>query len=319
MHRTNERGGPYFVVLNPASGSDDAAAARDTIARAIEDSGQQVEFLEFRDASQIADHANRAAKRARQSGGTVVACGGDGTINVVAAAALSADVPLGVIPQGTFNYFGRAHGIPADVEQAVRLMLGARPLPTQIGLINGHPFLVNASIGLYPQVLQDRETWKHSLGRHRIVAVVSAMITLMRHHSMLKLVTSDGGARRHLRSTTLVVCNNPIQLSRLGIAGAEQAGVSHLVAISLAPISKFGLLRLIFKGALGSLGEAEEVSATICTQLTASFERKLFRRRIRVAIDGELIRLRLPLKFEVSPHPLQLRAAVVASSAADPG
>lgn len=312
-------GKPYFVVLNPASGSDQSSRARDTITRVIEAAGQRVEFLEFRDASAIPATARLAAERALAEDGTVVACGGDGTINGVAAAALDAGVPLGVIPQGTFNYFGRAFGIPADVEQAVTLMLQSAPRLVQVGLINQRPFLVSASIGLYPQVLEDRETWKLSLGRHRLVAIAAAIFTLMRKHTMLALMVDDGKARQQLRSTTLVVCNNPIQLARLGIEGAAQAGVSRLVAISLAPIGKLGWLRLIVKGALGTLGDAEEVTATSCTHLTAALERGYFRRRIRVAIDGEIVRLRLPLTFEVSPKPLQLRAAAAASAAADPG
>ena len=57
----------------------------------------------------------------RAEGGALVACGGDGTINAVAAAALAEDVPLGILPQGTFNFFGRTHGISSDIDAAVAL------------------------------------------------------------------------------------------------------------------------------------------------------------------------------------------------------
>ncbi|MCK7495945.1 MAG: acylglycerol kinase family protein [Comamonadaceae bacterium] len=49
----------------------------------------------------------------------VVAVGGDGTLNTVAQAAHAAGCAMGVVPQGTFNYFARTHGIPADPADAV--------------------------------------------------------------------------------------------------------------------------------------------------------------------------------------------------------
>lgn len=66
-------------------------------------------------------------------------------INAVAQAAHAQGCALGVLPQGTFNDFARTHGTPADAQQAVQMLLTCEPLPVQVGLINDHVFLVNAS------------------------------------------------------------------------------------------------------------------------------------------------------------------------------
>jgi hypothetical protein len=87
----------------------------------------------------------------------VVAAGGDGTINTVAHEAVRQGCLFGVLPQGTFNYFGRTHGIPEDLAEAVRALLRARVTPVQVGMVNDRIFLVNASVGLYPQLLEARE------------------------------------------------------------------------------------------------------------------------------------------------------------------
>ena len=50
----------------------------------------------------------------------------------------------------------------------------------QVGLLNDRPFLVNASLGLYPQLLEDREAFKQKFGRSRLVALWSGLVTLMR-------------------------------------------------------------------------------------------------------------------------------------------
>lgn len=45
-------------------------------------------------------------------------------------------IAVGVMPQGTFNYFARTHAIPTDPTEAVQALLGAEPVGVQVGLIN---------------------------------------------------------------------------------------------------------------------------------------------------------------------------------------
>ncbi len=321
MSDSAQPGAPYFVVLNPGSGHDDATVAHRRIAHLLSAAGQAASFVEFDGGRSVLRAARKAAAEARRTGGTVVACGGDGTINAVAAAAHAAGVPLGVIPQGTFNYFGRAHGIPADVGQAVGLMLASSPRAAQFGMVNGRPFLVNASIGLYPRLLEDREAWKQSLGRHRAVAILSAVVTMLRDHRMLALRVGlqDRDKPVLLRTPTLIVGNNPIQVERLGMDDSDAIGNGLLMAVALKPISKLGLLKLIVTGALGRLGESDDVVAQRCVRLRAELVGRWTRRPIKVALDGEVFRMRSPLTFEVSERPLQLRAARSASAKGDPG
>ncbi|MBW3615743.1 MAG: hypothetical protein KY439_10615 [Actinobacteria bacterium] len=63
-------------------------------------------------------------------GATVVAAGGDGTLNLVAQRlwqqGLLADTPLGLLPLGTGNDFARAVGIPLDAEVAAVVVLAGR-------------------------------------------------------------------------------------------------------------------------------------------------------------------------------------------------
>ena len=59
--------------------------------------------------------------------------------------------------------------------------------PVQVGLVNDRVFLVNASLGLYPQLLEDREAWKKRLGRSRLVATGAGLISLLRGYRSLRL------------------------------------------------------------------------------------------------------------------------------------
>lgn len=294
---------PLFIVLNAGSGHNDANDSRDLIAQLLTAAGREHQFLLIEDTARIADVARRAVELAQRRQGIVVAAGGDGTINAVAQQVLASGRPFGVLPQGTFNYFGRANGISQDTATAVQALLDARVEPTQVGLINDRVFLVNASLGLYPQLLQDREVFKQQYGRSRWVALWSGLVTLLRERRQLDLDIEIAGDLTRLRTPTLFVGNNRLQLEQIGIAEAEALPAGNLAAVTLRPIGTLAMLGLAVRGALGRLGDADKVSSVAFRRLTVRLRGQ---RRIKIATDGEIHYMVSPLEFRVSPQPLML-------------
>jgi diacylglycerol kinase family enzyme len=299
------RRGPFFVVLNAGSGRHNSDEQQALIARAFEEGGREFEFLLIADPARISEVARHAVELASSRQGVVVAAGGDGTINAVAAVVLASGCPFGVLPQGTFNYFGRAHGIPQDTAAAARALLGAGIQPVQAGQVNGRLFLVNASLGLYPQLLEDREAWKQQLGRSRFVAFLSGIATLLQSGKQLHLQIESAGQAVALRTPTLFVGNNHLQLARVGIAGQQADAVEQgqLAAIVVRPIGTLALFGLLMRGLLGQLGDAENIDSFSFRRLTVT-PRGV--KRIKVATDGEIAWMRTPLVFEIAPRPLLL-------------
>lgn len=307
---------PLYVVLNAGAGGRDAAATRALIGRLLAESGRRHRIAVVEPGAGICDAAGRAAHQALAEGGVVVAAGGDGTINAVAQAAHDVGCPMGVLPQGTFNYFSRTHGIPADTEEATRAMLHARAEPVQVGLVNERVFLVNASLGLYPDLLEDREHFKARFGRHRVVALAAALATLLREHRQLRLAIELGGTVRDVRTSTLFVGNNRLQLEQVGIAGQQALERGRVAAVMLKPVGIGAMLGLALRGALGTLGDAERVESFHFQRMTVTPSLPLGTRRVKVAADGEVMWLRTPLEFRVSPRPLYLlKPAAVAQPA----
>ncbi len=144
---------PLFIVFNLGAGHGSADAVRQAITEACTGAGRMLHLLEVDDPARLGEIARQAVQRAQAAGGVVVAAGGDGTINTVAQAVLGSGCLFGVLPQGTFNYFSRTHGIPAEPAAALQVLLTETAQPVQVGLVNGQVFLVNASLGLYPKLL----------------------------------------------------------------------------------------------------------------------------------------------------------------------
>lgn len=294
---------PLFIVLNPRSGKHEGPTPRDTLAGLLEAAGRRHAFIEVTDPARIADAAGQAVERARAEQGIVVAVGGDGTLNAVAQATLGSGCAYGVLPQGTFNYFGRAHGIPQALEDAVPALLRANVEPVQVGRVNGRLFLVNASLGLYPEILQDREAYKNKLGRSRWVAIFSGLRTLMREGRRLHLQIESENESRRVSTSSLFIGNNRLQLDRLGLPEEAALARGRLAGIMVRPIGHLAMFGLALWGALGRLGDAPNVRHFAFRRLTVSPRGK---RRIKVAVDGEILWLHPPLSFEVSPEPLAL-------------
>lgn len=300
-----DRDTPLLFVINGASGHNSADATREAITAALKAAGRTGELLSTRP-GQLHQVARQAAARARATRTAVVAVGGDGTLNTVAQHAHAEGCAMGVVPQGTFNYFARTHGIPDDAADAVRVLVESSPHPVQVGSVNGKLFLVNASLGLYPVLLEDREAYKARFGRSRLVAMGAAFVTLMREHRQLRLRIARSGAVRDVRTPTLFVGNNRLQLEQVGMQEPTPGDTGGIAAVVLRPIGTLAMLWLLLRGAFGSLGEADDIDRFDFHSMVVRPSLQYGRRRIKVACDGEVSQLRWPLEFRVAEAPLML-------------
>ena len=278
---------PLQFVINAAAGSSDARAKREVVEAALRAHGRQGELL-FCSPAQLTGVAHQAASRSIATRTAVVAVGGD----------------------GTFNYFARTHGIPAVPADAVRQLLHSVPTPVQVACINDRVFLVNASLGLYPDLLEDREAYKARFGRSRWVAFVAACATLLRAQRRLRLHIEMGGKVRDMQTLTLFVGNNRLQLQQFGaepddtVAGTP--GDGSMAALVLRPIGTLSMIGLMLHGAMGRLGEAAGVERFEFEHLVVRPTLPQGRSGVKVAFDGEVKMMRAPLDFRVLAKPLYL-------------
>ena len=308
------RSGPLYIVLNAASGHNDTDQERLVLADVFNSAGRAFEFLQFDNPANIASVSAKAVALAKEKGGVVVAAGGDGTINAVAAAVLRSGCPFGVLPQGTFNYFGRANAIPQDTRAAATALLGASISPVTVGEVNGRVFLVNASLGLYPQLLQDREAWKRQFGRNRLVAFASGLSTILNARGQLNLEVELAGKTTTLRTPTLFIGNNHLQLMQVGIDEAQTEAVNRgeLAGIAVRPVGTLSLLGLLARGVIGRLGDADNIDSFSFRKLKVAMRRQ---GRVKVATDGEVTWMTSPLVFQVADTQLLLMVPAPADRA----
>ncbi|MBS0026166.1 diacylglycerol/lipid kinase family protein [Chitinophaga sp. 22321] len=93
-------------------------------------------------------HGTDLAREAVQNGvHTVVAVGGDGSINEIAQGLIGSNTAMAILPLGSGNGLARALKIPLDIDKALRLIAIDKQLPIDVGYANEHLFLSNAGVG----------------------------------------------------------------------------------------------------------------------------------------------------------------------------
>jgi diacylglycerol kinase family enzyme len=306
----------FVIVANPGSGPQAGQGVREQIEAALGAAAQPWELVEIGTQGVLAA-CEEAASRAAAAGGVLVAVGGDGTVNAAAQAALRHGCPLGVVARGTFNLFAREHGLPLEPAEGFRALLDAEVKPVQVGLVNQRIFLANAAVGLYPKLLEDREQAKELLGkRRRWIAVLAGLKSLLQWRWPLVFDAELDGQVARLRTPSLFICNNRLQLERLGIDDDVTGQVGHgaLAALVAAPLGAWGKFKLLSWAAFGRLGDAHGLVTLPLRSLILS-TRSRSTRKLKVSADGEVLWMEPPLRFSVSPQPLQLLTPRVAPGA----
>src|SRR5262245_50993435 len=155
--------------------------------------------------AQLTATARRIARDAAVD--AVVVAGGDGTVSAVAAGLVDSEVALGVIPLGTRNHFAKDLGI-RDVEAAIAAIASGATRRVDVGEVNGRVFVNNSSIGLYPEMVVQREAerWR---GRSKWVAMLRAALLRLLRFPLLHVAIGLAGGVVSARTPFVLVGNNP--------------------------------------------------------------------------------------------------------------
>jgi diacylglycerol kinase family enzyme len=294
---------PITVILNVGSGHRDAATCESEIRAGFDAVGRAHRIVVAESAEEVEKQTRLALVAARSEAPIIVAAGGDGTINLVAGLVLAHELPFGVIPLGTFNYFARDLGIPLDPRAAATAIATGYTRRVHVARVNGHLFLNNASFGLYRRLLEDRERNKQRFGRYKIVAMFSALATLWRFRQVYTLRMQLDGQPATLRTPMLFFGLNSLQLEKLDLDVARCTRAGQMAVIALQPTSRWHLLGLALKGVLQGLHDSPELR---CHGASEVLVEQPGLRQTRVAVDGESFDCALPLRFEVQRDALRV-------------
>lgn len=234
--------------------------------------------------------------------GVVVAAGGDGTLNAVAAQLMGTDIPMGIFPLGTFNYVARLLNIPLDLLKAAEVIATGKIREVHVAQINDHIYLNNASLGLYPLFIQKRELYNQRFGRFALNAYTSGLDVLIRDRKELKLEIEVDGKKYPVKTPLIFFGNNQLQLAEMNLRIAESAAKGKVAGVVVAKSDKRTLFKMLWQLMRGNLDQAPDVYSFSADEVKIYSKRK----KLTVALDGEIVEMQPPLKISVRKNALKI-------------
>ena len=286
-----------LIILNPAAHSDRASSLEDQIQSLGDD-------LEVR-LSKMPGDAEQIARTAAQQGfTTIIAAGGDGTINEVVNGIISSAVPgvsLGILPVGTMNVFALELGIPLNsVRKAWDIImkgeLGYIDLPRCETTEGSRYFVQLAGVGLDAEVVR-RTSRKSKKTFGPLSYLISLAQVAFRKPSPITMESDDGKVRKG----SFVLLGNgrfyggPFKMFR---SGSSSDGLLDVLVFQNQ--SPWDLLRYMHAILMGHHAELDDVEYFQTSSLHLHSEGI-----VPYELDGEMVGY-LPLSFKLEQSALRV-------------
>lgn len=228
----------------------------------------------------------------------VVAVGGDGTAREVAEALVHTGIPMGILPIGTGNDLIRALKIPANLDDAVELLISGTPRPVDAATANDRVYLNVAGFGFDVKVLERTKHYKKKL-QGLFPYILGLLHALIHLRSWNIQVTTDG--ETYSQQALVVAVGNGTHIGG-GMMVTPLAVVDDglLDVCIIKSVGRMQLLRALRRFIGGKHLEMEITRYFKVTELTVKCGSQA-----QLQLDGEIM-LSTPVTFCVLPHALEI-------------
>jgi len=264
------------LFLNPSSGG--GKAARAGLAEAA--AARRIDVVTIGPGATLALLVDEAVARGAD---TLGVAGGDGSLAVVAAAAVRHELPFVCVPAGTRNHFARDVGIDrGDLVGSLEAFTDGVERLIDVAEVNGRLFVNNVSLGIYGDAVR-QPGYRDAKGR-TLLEAAAAVLGPSAPATGIRLVDDDGVAHRD--PAVVLVSNNPYSLLP--------------PAPGIRPSLDGGRLGVIVLGRPRQEGGPGRAWSALRLQVSASGP-------LDAGVDGEAVTLTPPLEFVTRPGALRVR------------
>lgn len=231
----------------------------------------------------------------------ILAGGGDGTVSAAADVAWRRDKALGVLPAGTMNLFARTIGLPLELDEAAVALARAKPLAADIATANGKLFVHQFSVGLHPQVVDQRNAFDYSGRFGKMWAGLRAMGRVLSKRKELRVEISADATVETGRYSYIAISNNPYGEGHMPYADRLDRGRLGLYRAGvLDEIEKSRLAADLLRG---GWRDNPDLAIDDAGRIELAFDHPDGE---KASIDGELVPLENRVTLEARPGALRV-------------
>lgn len=280
-----------LVLLNAKAGTLNTGAVqnpREIVEAAFRAAGHEVEVRLVEP-----DEMDRAMEQAAASGvEAIVVGGGDGTFSRALSKLAGSGKVLGLLPLGTVNLLGRdMYAQTGDLAEMAAALAQGEVRKIDLATINGRPFHTLCGLGYFARVAREREETRYDFPGGRAISVAV---------SIWRSVTKAGRTRLRIRAGDRTISTRAyatlVTSNRIGEdwrRGRLDEGVLELHLMRHAHFA--GRAKAGFELLSGRWREGDAIESMTANRIEIEADRP----RVWVAVDGELRREDMPLRFSI--------------------
>jgi YegS/Rv2252/BmrU family lipid kinase len=291
-----------YVVINPVAGVSELAIVRERIQSALQEREIPCEIYETTGRENL-----RKMVRAKVQEGfkLFISAGGDGTLSSVIDGLAGTQIPLVIIPTGTWNTVAQVMGIPLQIEPAIDLLFQEHTIRTVDALqVEQSFFILSVSAGVGSRTMEDvKRHEKRRLGK--LADIWKGLRQLLDFRSFPFEVRIDGKPAR-FRASELMVANSAslgLKILQLDPDIRMDDGKMNVCRIYANNLGDY------FRLAVSMLrGDKQHNWNVLCVEASQEVEIRS-RERLPVQGDGDVIG-HLPVTVKILPKAVHIVAPV---------
>lgn len=287
-----------FIVVNPVAGVTQAEAVREKIESALQAREIPFEIYETKGDDKFRQIIRDAIQRGVK---LVIAAGGDGTLSGVVDGLVDTQIPLLILPTGTWNALAQALDIPLQIDAALELLFQEHRIRTIDAIqVDQSYYVLSVSAGVGARTMEDvKREEKRRFGR--LADLRSAIVHALEFRSYTFEVKIDGKFTK-FRASELMVANSSIlglKILRLDPNIRMDDGKLNVCRIYANSIGEY--LRLAASMLRGDQQHSWNLSCVEALQEVEIHSKE----KLPVQGDGDLIG-KLPVTVKIHPQAVQI-------------
>ncbi|WP_375579855.1 YegS/Rv2252/BmrU family lipid kinase [Marivirga tractuosa] len=266
-----------LFIINPKSGNNDKSTLEKLISSQCDKNKK--EYTLFYTSGEN-DLEKIKEKQAEYQADTIVACGGDGTVNLVAQILLNTSTQMGIIPLGSANGLAHELEIEEDTEESLELIMRGKTLSMDVIHINNEFICLHLSdLGFNAQMIKDFE----ESGERGMLSYAKSFFGSLMDKKSTEFRIEFNGTNKTLKAEMIVMANASSYGTGAVINPGSRMDDGSFELVIFKPIPMRDLLSLTLESFLGDIKNSPYVEIHKVEKATIYCEEAEL-----LQVDGEL-------------------------------
>lgn len=236
-----------LFIINPKSGNNDKSTLEKQISNQCDKNKQ--EYTLFYTSGEN-DLEKIKEKQAEYQADTIVACGGDGTVNLVAQILLNTSTQMGIIPLGSANGLAHELEIEEDIDESLEIILRGKTISMDVININDKFICLHLSdLGFNAQMIKDFE----ESGERGMLSYAKSFFGSLMDKKSTEFRIEFNGRKKTINAEMIVMANASSYGTGAVINPGSRMDDGSFELVIFKPIPMRDLLSLTLESFLGDI------------------------------------------------------------------